>query len=115
MKNPSLRFTPQQSKRVLDRWQRMSRLGFVPFVLLVGGGMFMLLSLFNFVNEWLTLRAHHLSYPWSAEAYWENLAFRTITLASACGIAVIYWFATKRTAIQCQRKSTNASIDHSTP
>jgi hypothetical protein len=82
----------------------MSRLGFVPFVLLVGSRMFMLISLFTVVNEWLTLRDHHLSYSGSVETYWENIAFRSIALASACGIAVIYWFSTKRIAVQCQRK-----------
>jgi hypothetical protein len=115
MKNPPVELTPEQTERVFERWQRMSRLGFVPFVTLVGGGLFMFISLFSFVNEWLTLRAHHLSYPWSAEACGESLAFRSIMLVSTCGIAVIYWFSTKRIAIRSRPKPSNASTDHFTP
>jgi hypothetical protein len=111
MRNLPFELTPTQSQRVLDRWQRMSRLGFVPFVLLVGGGMFISISLFTLVNAWLALRAHHLSYPWSAEMYWQNIGFRSITLASACGISMIYWFSTKRIAIRWQDKSSKPSID----
>lgn len=114
MRNLPVELMPAQSQRVIDRWLRMSRLGFVPFVFLVGGGIFVSISLLTFVNGWLTLRAHHLSYPWSAEMYWKNIAFRSITLASACGISMIYWFSTKRIALRCQRKFSNASIDHPT-
>jgi hypothetical protein len=109
MRNLPVELTPAQSQRVLDRWQRMSRLGFVPFVLLVGGGMFLLFSLFTFVDTCLTLRAHHLSYSWPAEINWENIVFRGITLASTCGVASVYWFSTKRIASRYRGRCSSTS------
>lgn len=103
--------TPEQRQRVLDRWQRISRLGLVPFTLLTGGAIFLFLSLFDFLYTWLALRAHHLSYPWPSELNLESLTLRGVLFFGACAILLFfgacaiplaYWLAIKRTAIRCQ-------------
>ena len=76
-----------QFQRAYERWQRMSPLG---FVLLVGSAGYILLSASVIVTVWLNLRAHHLSYPWTAELDpAQNALQRLITFA----FPVLCWFS----------------------
>lgn len=42
--------TPEQYEIINARWQRISRFGLMPFVLLVGGAGFLLMSAFTFLS-----------------------------------------------------------------
>lgn len=103
--------TPEQYQIIHARWQRISHFGFVPFVLLVGGTGFILVSAFSILSTWLGLRAHHLKYSWSLELTSESLAFSAIILVLTFMFPVICWFGMKRHVVRYQRRFGNPQVD----
>ncbi len=103
--------TPEQYRIIHARWQRISRFGFVPFVLLVGITGFLLMSAFTFLPTWLGLRAHHLKYPWSAELSLDSLELRALLLVVMFMFPLMYWFGMKWHVTRYQRQFGDLPVD----
>ena len=103
--------TPEQYQIINARWQRISRFGFLPFVLLVGSTGFILFSAFSIWSTWLGLRAHHLKYSWSLEVTSGSLEFHAIMLVLAFMLPLMYWFGMKRHVLRYERQFGNPPGD----